>query len=612
MAKEVLELEVKSNIKKISKDTEILQAKLQNTKLETKELIKGFGAFGVTVGGVKQKFADAAKIMGNGLKLIKLQAQLAASSFKLMFGGKMKTGAKVLFSTIKAGIAATGIGLLVVAFASLVQYFKDSEEGASKFKQITATLGVVVGNVTDIISDLGKAVVKLITGDWDGFKLSLAEVTDGVKNFGETTRKEMGMANQLQKDRLALQKFERKAIVEKAKTEKDMMELRLKARDFENNSAKERLEFMRQANKLADEQLKKDLKVAKEKLRFQIEENSYSKSTQQNLDDEAALRASVFNIERSNFSERKRLKSEEQAIVKEIQATNKTAENARIKSEKQDIEALAKYKLTRLKNETDEAFKIRMDAAKKEQEQEAASAKILEALAKENLLAEIDNLKERALKKLEIEYEAKLKELESHKNFLELKAELDKKFLRDKKELDKMDLANEKILADAKAKIRDADISNVEAGIGLVKSLAGENKDIMAAAIIAENAVAISKIIMSTQTANAGALASPANILLPGSAAPIIAANNIAAGIAIAASVAAAAQGLSALGEGGATGGDTSTVSSTSAPPAPQMMSGAFDLTSGQAVEPLQAYVVSDDITNSQNKLAIIRRRATI
>jgi hypothetical protein len=48
------------------------------------------------------------------------------------------------------------------------------------------------------------------------------------------------------------------------------------------------------------------------------------------------------------------------------------------------------------------------------------------------------------------------------------------------------------------------------------------------------------------------------------------------------------------------------------APPAPQMMSGAFELTGGQEVEPARAYVVSDDITNNQNKLAIIRRRATI
>jgi hypothetical protein len=46
--------------------------------------------------------------------------------------------------------------------------------------------------------------------------------------------------------------------------------------------------------------------------------------------------------------------------------------------------------------------------------------------------------------------------------------------------------------------------------------------------------------------------------------------------------------------------------------PAPQMMSGAFDISGGVAPEPLQAYVLTDEMTNSQNQLANIRRRATI
>jgi len=60
---------------------------------------------------------------------------------------------------------------------------------------------------------------------------------------------------------------------------------------------------------------------------------------------------------------------------------------------------------------------------------------------------------------------------------------------------------------------------------------------------------------------------------------------------------------------GGAGGGVGGGVDAT---PAPEMMSGAFTLSGGQEVEPTRAYVVSDDITNNQNKLAIIRRRATI
>ena len=84
---------------------------------------------------------------------------------------------------------------------------------------------------------------------------------------------------------------------------------------------------------------------------------------------------------------------------------------------------------------------------------------------------------------------------------------------------------------------------------------------------------------------------------------PIAAAVAIAAGLANVRSILAQDVG------GGAGGGTGGGVAET---PAPEMMSGAFTLGGGQAVEPARAYVVSDDITNNQNKLAIIRRRATI
>ena len=41
-------------------------------------------------------------------------------------------------------------------------------------------------------------------------------------------------------------------------------------------------------------------------------------------------------------------------------------------------------------------------------------------------------------------------------------------------------------------------------------------------------------------------------------------------------------------------------------------MSGTFELGGGEEVEPVQAYVVSDEISETQDGLALIRRRATI
>lgn len=413
------------------------------------------------------------------------------------------------FSSIKAAIASTGIGLFVVAIGSLAQYFKDSEEGASKFKQITTQLGVALGNVTDIISDAGKALFNLITGNFDAFKESLKETVQGVKDFGKTTKEEMKVANQLEKDRLALQKFEREAIVEKARTEKDIMELRLKARDIEKFSNEERLEFMRTANRLADEQLQKDLHVANEKLRFQQVENSFSKSTKENLDAEANLQAQVFQIERSNFSERKRMKSEEQAIVRAVAA------------------------------------------------EESA-----------------------ALKKKEAE----------EKKYRDDKKKAEDKARKQKEKDDEIAAKKEKDLADLVEKEKEKTIAM---GFDAAAALAGESD-------AAAKAVAVARTIYNTQQAIMNTMA----VVPP----PFNTIQAVATGV----MGAAAIKKILSTSPSNASGGGGATVSGGGSP-APQMTSGQFTL-GGDTMqpEPVQAYVVTDSITASQNKLAHIRRRATI
>ncbi len=165
----------------------------------------------------------------------------------------------------------------------------------------------------------------------------------------------------------------------------------------------------------------------------------------------------------------------------------------------------------------------------------------------------------------------------------------------------------EEAKAKALAEIRQADISNIEAGINLVKSLGKDNKKVQAAAIIAENAVGVAKTIISTQAANAAALATPQAVATSGAAAaPVIARNNIAAGLSIATSVAATAQGLSALNEGG------SIDQGTELPEAQgggEVISPEFNIVGDTGIndlenlgsqQPLQAYVTSQDVTTAQ------------
>ena len=171
------------------------------------------------------------------------------------------------------------------------------------------------------------------------------------------------------------------------------------------------------------------------------------------------------------------------------------------------------------------------------------------------------------------------------------------------------ELADIAAVAEAEARIRDANIANVEAGINLIKGLFENNKKIQAAALLAESAIGITKIVISTKAANAAAklkyAALPGGIAL---AAAEVTANNISAGIGIAANIAATAKGLQSLGGGG-----------TPPPPPPSTDGGgvggggvqapSFNVVGNSGVnqlaqiqqQPMQAYVVSSSVTTAQS-----------
>ena len=184
----------------------------------------------------------------------------------------------------------------------------------------------------------------------------------------------------------------------------------------------------------------------------------------------------------------------------------------------------------------------------------------------------------------------------------------DKKSEEDQKSADK-EIARAKEVADAKKQIQDAQISNVEAGINLLSQLAGENRELQALAIAAENAVGIAKIIISTQAANAAAklkyAAIPGGLAL---AAAEITANKVSAGIGIAASAAAAAKGIATLRQsvpidrGGNLGGNDSTPNANEQLSSPNFnVVGASGISQTENLQPVKAYVVSGDVTTAQS-----------
>ena len=166
----------------------------------------------------------------------------------------------------------------------------------------------------------------------------------------------------------------------------------------------------------------------------------------------------------------------------------------------------------------------------------------------------------------------------------------------------------------------------VSQGINLLKQIAGKNKALQAAGIIAESAMGIAKTVISTQAANAGALATPQAILTSGAAAvPVIVANKISAGIGIAANLAATRKALQGLKAGGSPppppasiSGASITASSTQATPPEFNTVGASgtnqlaDAIGSQTKQPIKTYVVASDVTTAQNLERNIITGATV
>jgi len=120
---------------------------------------------------------------------------------------------------------------------------------------------------------------------------------------------------------------------------------------------------------------------------------------------------------------------------------------------------------------------------------------------------------------------------------------------------------------------------------GALSALAGDNKDLAVASAVIDTYVGANKAFAQGGVAG----------FVTGAAVIAAGLNNV--------------RTILATDVPGTTGGDNPP---PAAPPAPQMMSGAFDISGGVAPEPMKAFVVTDEMSNSQNQLANIRRRATI
>lgn len=308
MAKEII-VNVKANTKEAEGNIEELNEDLKETSQDLSAI------------------DDAGDKMTGGL----------VSGFKSSLTAVKNFGKSLL--TINGIMKASLFGVIALAITSVATALTNSEEGQNKFSRFLTQIKVIIGNVTDILGNFGDVILNVVSLNFDEAAKSIEKVTEGIKNFGEETAKEIKIAGELSDMRAKADKAERELIVSRAKADRDRADLLEKAVDREKFTVQERIGFLEEAAALEEKITNREIAAARLRLEAIRLENSLSESTKEDLEAEAQLEANLIQLETAKLTKQKEVTSQTIALKNEEAAALKAIEDQKIADEKERQEA---------------------------------------------------------------------------------------------------------------------------------------------------------------------------------------------------------------------------------------------------------------------------------
>jgi len=600
MIKEVISIQAETG--SASKNVTNLGNEVQNVGENSKKASKEMGAFGKT--------ADAAT---GG----------AVTKFKAL-KGTLK-GAIKQFGVLRLAVAATGIGALVLAIIAVGKAFTSSEEGQNKFAKIMGVIGAITGNLVDLLADLGEKIIWVfenpkqalkdfgnlikqnISNRFEGltelipqlgkaikllFKGEFSEAgkvagnavakvalgvedlsgkiqgaIDKTKEFIAENVREAKIAAQIADQRARADKQERALLTERAEANRKIAELREKAADKENVSVKERIAALQEAGRINEEITLKEIETARLRFEAKKAENALSKSTKEDLDEQAQLQARLIDLETARLQKQKALTAEITTATREAAAEQKAIKDKAAAEDKARDDAEAKRKAD---------IKAIEDETRRKDEEAAAQTE----------LQKIELEKQRTLEKLDF-----LKATEEER--ANIVASFDAKIKAQKDKDREAERIAEEILQKQK-------IAIIGQTFGAIAGILGENSK-------AGKAAAIAQATINTYQGMTEVFSSPSTLPEPfGTIQKIASAGTIlASGLKAVGSI--KSQKLPSISGGrGGGGGVSSAAAPTLAAPSFNIVgqTGTNQLAesiSGQEKQPIKAYVVSSDVTSAQS-----------
>ena len=613
--------------------------------------ISGFDNLKGTIKGATKGFnLMRIAIIGTGIGALILALGAVTAAFKGSEKGQEQwnkimgvIGSLVTIFTDRLAVLGE---MLISVFTDPIGALKDFGNTIKEF---------VMDKVNDVIEGIGfmgKAITKLFKGDFKGAMndagSGLTKLNEGLnpavilteqlvkgtkslisstKDLVKEMKEEAAMAVKIADLRNQAVRLDRQIIIERAQADLTRADLLNKAIEKEKFSLSERIGFLEEAGRLEDEITAKEIKAAELRLQAKILENKQTTPTIEALNEQAELEAELINLTTTKL-----LKDREVSAQIIGLKTEAAAEEVLLEQQKADAIESIRQGLIDTENERrlEDLNVIKLDYEEKiklaekfygeetEKVKELREAQRLAIQEQQAVFDEEDAAKEaeasaKAAEELALKSEEELLSFDEQRQLITDRENLlkeDKTISDEDKLVLEESFADAKIKiaekeADAKAEVQNAVLDTVASGINVLKGLAGENKKVQAALLVAEGAASVAKIAVNTGVANAKAVA--AFPLTVGQ--PWVTINTINAGLGIAAAVSATSKGISALGESGSVSAPTlptpAAGAPSAAPPAFNIVGSSgtnqlADAIGGQSQQPVQAFVVASEVTNAQ------------
>lgn len=363
-------------------------------------------------------------------------------------GAAVKNFSKTLLALLANPIVAilTAISVVVMAVAKGI---KSSEENTSRWNAVLAPLKMALDAVGKVLQIVASGILSVVEagGRMMGWITKQLEKLPVLGKYVAEVNKENERYIAMAKEQAAIDRDTRNLQVQNAKNALQIATLKAKADDELNVSAKERMEAIREANRLEEEASKKNYELAKRRYENLVQYNSMAENTVETNREIAQAEVEMYNALTEYQDKRGELLGREVSLANEIKSAEKEKSDAAIAAKQKELEAvraaedamLALVKdgrdkqskeitlqynrqiedlRTRLKTETDLTVKARQainDQIKALEQQKAAE---LQKLSEEELQKEIDNrtklisLQLEAVKKgSEQEYQLRMQQL---------------------------------------------------------------------------------------------------------------------------------------------------------------------------------------------------------